>query len=328
MMKNSTKATETLIIGAGFSGLYLAFVLLSYNYDKFLVITPNTKTVSDKSYYNFRSKRVKQESLKKSILRIGQGKCNRQLVDILVNNIDSELDFLGRIAKLKPSYLGAQVINPRKLLEKLRKKSQNHRIYGEIIKAKKTRNNIIVKTTKGIINCKKLIFCTGGNRASFSQNFNDEKTFYDAFKVAEDIGCRTESLNKIMYHPFYSRGVCLPSDMLSDFDIVNEKDEKLNNVCKLLKAHNAHHRLKKIVKECGKQEQYFAVKNDIKIKLSTEPHYTLGGIKINKYGQTNIKNIYALGECSFGMHGYERIGGCAMSEIIVVARIIAKKLIN
>ena len=75
-----------------------------------------------------------------------------------------------------------------------------------------------------------------------------------------------------------------------------------------------------------KDQKCYAIKNNTKIPLDIEPHYTLGGIKINKNGQTNIKNIYALGECSFGMHGHGRIGGCSLSEIVVMSRIIAKRI--
>jgi aspartate oxidase len=95
----------------------------------------------------------------------------------------------------------------------------------------------------------------------------------------------------------------------------------------LIRAHNAHHRFDEIIEEFKGQKCY-AVKGMKKIPLNTEPHYTLGGIRINKHGKTNVKNIYALGECSFGMHGYGRIGGCSLSEILVMSRIIAKQIIK
>ena len=148
------------------------------------------------------------------------------------------------------------------------------------------------------------------------------------FRVARSVGCKTKALDKIMYHPFYSNGVCIPSDNIFDFDIVDEKNKRLTKTCQLLRAHNAHHCFEEVCREFKKTKRRFAVKGDKKIELNIEPHYTLGGIRTNKHGQTNIKNIYALGECSFGMHGHGRIGGCALSEIIVMARVIAKKIAN
>ncbi len=326
-MENSIKKTDTLIIGAGFAGLYLAHILLSGGYDKTLIVAPDKKTVSDKSYYNFRSRGIKQTSLKASMIKAGQGRCNNQLVNVLVNNIDDELTCLSYITEMKPSYLGAGVANPKALLGKLNEKVKSYRLYGEVKKIKKIGGETVVETTGEIIHCKKLVFCSGGNRSRFSERFNDEKTLHDMFKVARSIGCKTEALDKIMYHPFYSSGVCIPSDNIFDFDIVDQDGKRLDKTCHLLRAHNAHHCFGEVCREFKKTKRRFAVKGNKRIELDIEPHYTLGGIKVNKHGQTNIKNIYALGECSFGMHGYGRIGGCALSEIIVMARIIAKKVV-
>ncbi|MEA2098001.1 MAG: FAD-binding protein [Patescibacteria group bacterium] len=324
-MKTEIKTTDTVIIGAGFAGLYLSLILSSYKYKDFLLIAPDKKTVSDKSYYNFRSRGIRQESLKSSMIKAGKKKCNHQLVNVMSKNIDNELTYLSLVTRLRASYLGVQVVKPKAFLKKLRKKSEQKRMYDEIVKIRKNKNIITIKTTKETINCKKLIFCCGGNRSNFSKSFNDEKTSFNMFKIAQKIGCRVKSTNKIMYHPFYSKGLCIPSDDLFGSNIINKKGDRLKKTYHLIEAHNAHHCFEEIAKEF-KGKQCYAVKNNVKTPLNVEPHYTLGGIKINKNGQTNIKNVYALGECSFGMHGHGRIGGCSLSEIVVMARIIAKKI--
>ena len=327
MIKNSIKTTDVVIIGAGFAGLYLAHILFSNKHSKLLIVAPGKRTVSDKSYYNFRSRGVKQTSLKDSMIKEGRGKCNNQLVNVFVNNIDDELTHLNYITETQPSYLGVKVVNPKALLEKLKEETKNHRLYSEVISIKKSNCNIVVETTNGIVHCKKLVFCSGGNRSRFSENFKDERVSYDMFVIAQSIGCKTELLDEIMYHPFYSKGVCIPSDNLFDFDIVDQSDKKFIEICRLLRAHNIHHCFKKVCKELKKAKKYFTVKGNRKIELDVEPHYTLGGIKINKHGQTNIKDVYALGECSFGLHGFGRLGGCSMSEIVVMARIIAGRIV-
>ncbi|MCK5027816.1 MAG: hypothetical protein KAS07_05350, partial [Candidatus Pacebacteria bacterium] len=238
-MKDSIRKTDILIIGAGFAGLYLAHILLSGRHNKLLVVAPDKKTVSDKSYYNFRSRGVRQASLKDSMIKEGIGKCNDQLVDVFVNNIDNELTRLSYITETQPSYLGIEVVNPKALLKKLREETKNYRLYGEVTKVKKNNDNIIVETTNEIVHCKKLVFCSGGNRSRFSESFKDEKIYHDMFAVARDIGCETESLNEIMYHPFYSKGVCIPSDSLFDFDIIDQDEKKFIKICRLLRAHNA-----------------------------------------------------------------------------------------
>lgn len=67
------------------------------------------------------------------------------------------------------------------------------------------------------------------------------------------------------------------------------------------------------------------------IKLSPGVHHTMGGIKINKDTEvldTNgnvIKNLYAAGEVTGGIHGANRLGGNAVADIIIYGRIAGQK---
>lgn len=325
----ATINTDALIIGAGFSGLYLANVLLDLGYKNFVIVAPNQPTVSEQSYYDFRSRGVRQDSMKSSMLKAGKRKSNCQLVNVLVNGIDDELTYLNSFAKLKPSFIGAQVIDPQGLLRCLKNKTGDYRIHDEVISVEKQPGRFIAKTAKQTIISQRIVFCSGGNRAEFSKIFHKEKTRNNIFTIAQGLGCANLMLNKIMYHPFYSeKGVCLPSDSLADFKVVNEKGQELKKTNELLQAHNAHHCFDEILAEFKKNRHCFAVKDKIKMKLTPQPHYRLGGLKIDKAGRTNQRNIYALGECACGMHGLGRIGGCALSEIIVMARVIAQQLVK
>jgi fumarate reductase (CoM/CoB) subunit A len=46
-------------------------------------------------------------------------------------------------------------------------------------------------------------------------------------------------------------------------------------------------------------------------------HFFMGGVRINERCETNIEGLFAAGEVSGGVHGANRMGGCAMVEIIV-----------
>lgn len=62
-------------------------------------------------------------------------------------------------------------------------------------------------------------------------------------------------------------------------------------------------------------------KDDLeKIELHPAFHFSIGGLVINKNGQTSQKNIYAAGEITGGLHGSNRIGGLAILEALIFGK--------
>lgn len=317
------RETDVLIIGVGFSGLYLAHILRERRHEDFLLLGPEAATPSDKSYFQFRSRGVRQDSLRKTMLDAGRNGNNRQLVSVLVRNIDDELTRLSKLTPLRPTFVGVAPENPRAFLEELRKSSRESRIVGEAVSARKHAGRIVVETTAGMIACKKLVFCTGGVRSRLSSDFRDEMVRHDPFSIARKLSCRVRHPERVMIHPFYSKGVCIPTDSLFGYSIVGADGTPLPETNRLIESHNAHFYFREILEEMKRiGEPCYAVKGTQRIPLRPAVHYVLGGIGIDKNGRTNIKNVYALGECSYGMHGEERVGGAALSESIVMARVI------
>jgi succinate dehydrogenase/fumarate reductase flavoprotein subunit len=49
-------------------------------------------------------------------------------------------------------------------------------------------------------------------------------------------------------------------------------------------------------------------------------HYQNGGLFINEYGETTVRNLFAAGEVSGGVHGKNRLGGNSLLDIFVFGR--------
>jgi aspartate oxidase len=60
------------------------------------------------------------------------------------------------------------------------------------------------------------------------------------------------------------------------------------------------------------------------VRIAPSSHYTVGGLKIDADGRTNLPNVYAAGEVAGGLHGANRHGGVALVDAITFGRIAGR----
>jgi len=66
---------------------------------------------------------------------------------------------------------------------------------------------------------------------------------------------------------------------------------------------------------------------DVGIDIRSEPmevaptaHHFMGGVRIDEWGRTNLRNLFAAGEVTGGVHGANRLGGNALADTQVFGR--------
>ena len=56
------------------------------------------------------------------------------------------------------------------------------------------------------------------------------------------------------------------------------------------------------------------------MEVAPTAHHFMGGARINEHGETTVKNLYAAGEVTGGVHGANRLGGNALADTQVFGR--------
>jgi len=57
-------------------------------------------------------------------------------------------------------------------------------------------------------------------------------------------------------------------------------------------------------------------------------HFCMGGIAVNANGQTEIAGLFAAGEVCAGVHGANRLGGNALTEVFVMGDVVGKNAVS
>ena len=159
----------------------------------------------------------------------------------------------------------------------------------------------------------------------------DDSEHHNRFLISEAVrgeGAKLCDKNNYYYMKDYDkREELAPRDIVAraNFSQMN----KTNSDCVYLNAtklENPSKRFPTITKKCA--QFGIDITKDL-IPVAPAAHYFMGGIETNLNGETSVKNLFAIGECtSTGLHGANRLASNSLLECVVCAYKTAEYLKN
>jgi L-aspartate oxidase len=213
---------------------------------------------------------------------------------------------------------------------------------------------------KMITQAKSVVLATGGAGQLYRYTTNPDIATGDGVALAYRAGAEIQDMEFIQFHPtvlfypeaprfliseavrgegailrnthgeafmekYHSLADLAPRDVVSRA-IVSEIEKAGNQYVYLDFTHEPEDKIKKrfptIYKTCLKYGLNLGLDW---LPVAPAAHYSMGGVKTNSIGETNIKGLYACGETACtGVHGANRLASNSLSEAIVFGKRIAQ----
>lgn len=218
-------------------------------------------------------------------------------------------------------------------------------------------------TEEQFLFAKSIVLATGGSGQLFAYTSNPEIATGDGIAMAFRAGATITDMQYIQFHPtalfekgksnlfliseavrgfgghlinakgkrfvfdYDTRGELATRDIVSEAitnEINQSRDEFVYLDVRHLDPQDFKNHFPTIVNRF--KESGFNPSSDL-IPIVPVAHYQCGGIAVNAMGQTTVKNLYAIGECSCtGLHGANRLASNSLLEALVYSHNAAQQI--
>jgi len=215
------------------------------------------------------------------------------------------------------------------------------------------------------VHTSKLVLATGGIGMLYEKTTNQSIATGDGIYFAHQLGAELENLSYVQFHPtglyedgnisflitealrgagakllnekkeafmhqYDQRAELAPRDIVSRSILKEISQQNLPYVfldATGLSAEQIAQHFPTIQAECKKRAK-IDIHTDLIPVIPTQ-HYVCGGVKVNEFGETTVKNLYAIGEiASTGLHGANRLASNSLLEAIAFAKFASEQLVK